>query len=156
MLATVSPIDLNYAETMGTLSYVERAKLIVTHAAVNETSSNPAIVLQLQRQVLVLQQELVETGKKHQMDVEAIQLREEDVHTELSKKLTADKEETLHAAVDEQKRLNDLVEQKQEVVILFCLDQSSFLTIFCTFRLLKNSRNFQILLYLVAVWVRNE
>jgi hypothetical protein len=51
MLATISPIDNSYAESMNTLRYVERAKLIVSKAVVNDDSSNDPYIKHLQEQV---------------------------------------------------------------------------------------------------------
>ena len=37
MLATISPSDANYGESMSTLRYLERAKLIVNNVSINES-----------------------------------------------------------------------------------------------------------------------
>ena len=60
MLATVSPTDTAYFESMSTLRYVERAKLISNHAVVNETTSDANVISQLQKQVQTLQKQLSE------------------------------------------------------------------------------------------------
>jgi kinesin family protein 1 len=51
MLATISPIDMSFAESMNTLRYVERAKLIVNKVVVNDDNSNDPYIKHLQAQV---------------------------------------------------------------------------------------------------------
>eukprot|EP00602_Paraphysomonas_sp_CaronLab_P011612 CAMPEP_0185042402 /NCGR_PEP_ID=MMETSP1103-20130426/42328_1 /TAXON_ID=36769 /ORGANISM="Paraphysomonas bandaiensis, Strain Caron Lab Isolate" /LENGTH=896 /DNA_ID=CAMNT_0027582465 /DNA_START=456 /DNA_END=3150 /DNA_ORIENTATION=- len=51
MLATISPIDASYSESMNTLRYVERAKLIMSNAVVNDDNSNDPYVKHLQQQL---------------------------------------------------------------------------------------------------------
>ena len=51
MLATISPISASFAESMNTLRYVERAKLIVNKVVVNDDNSNDPYIRHLQRQV---------------------------------------------------------------------------------------------------------
>lgn len=58
MLATISPIDSSYAESMNTLRYVERAKLIVSKAVVNDDNSNNPYVKHLQQQVALYKSKL--------------------------------------------------------------------------------------------------
>ncbi len=65
MLANVGPSENSYSETMSTLRYVERAKLIVNTARINETSTDPAFVLYLQKQVAGLREKIVELNKEN-------------------------------------------------------------------------------------------
>jgi hypothetical protein len=58
MLATISPIDASYAESMNTLRYVERAKLIVSKAVVNDDNSNNPYVKHLQQQLALYKSKL--------------------------------------------------------------------------------------------------
>lgn len=58
MLATISPIDASYAESMNTLRYVERAKLIANKAVVNDDNSNDPYVKHLQQQVALYKSKL--------------------------------------------------------------------------------------------------
>jgi hypothetical protein len=50
---------------MSTLRYIERAKLIFTNAKINETSQDPAFVLDLQRQILFLKQSVSTANEKY-------------------------------------------------------------------------------------------
>jgi kinesin family protein 1 len=65
MLATISPTDTSFNESMSTLRYIERAKLIFTNAKINETSQDPAFVLDLQRQILFLKQSVSTANDKY-------------------------------------------------------------------------------------------
>ena len=65
MLANVGPSEHSYNETMSTLRYVERAKLIVNSARINETSTDPAFVLHLQKQVAALRVKIVDLRKEN-------------------------------------------------------------------------------------------
>ena len=58
MLATVSPTDASFNESMSTLRYVERAKQIFTNAKINETSQDPAFIAELQKQIKNLKDSL--------------------------------------------------------------------------------------------------
>ena len=58
MLATISPIDASYSETMNTLRYVERAKLIVSKAIVNDDNSNDPYIRHLLEQIATYKNKL--------------------------------------------------------------------------------------------------
>ena len=94
MLATVSPTDLSYSESLSTLRYVERAKLISNHAVINETANDAQIIAQLQKQVTQLQKQLVE--KEHSVVVKTPGGIAHDNN--------------------EQVRLQDLLTQKQRII----------------------------------------
>ena len=71
MLATISPIDTSFAESLNTLRYVERAKLIVSKAVVNDDNSNDPYVKHLQQQVALYKGRLGEAlAKMRDMEVE--------------------------------------------------------------------------------------
>jgi hypothetical protein len=57
MLATVSPADVSYGETMSTLRYANSAKMIATKAVVNEDPTTK-IINELRNEVLRLRKEL--------------------------------------------------------------------------------------------------
>ena len=59
VLATVSPSEADYDETLATLRYVERAGRIVNNAVVNDGETNP-IVLRLRRETSTLRDSLWE------------------------------------------------------------------------------------------------
>ena len=76
MLATVSPIDRSYVESLSTLKYVERAKLIVNNAAVNahDNSMESKEVKQMMQQITVLKSQhatLVEKMKYQEQQFDA-------------------------------------------------------------------------------------
>jgi len=82
MLANVGPSENSYNETMSTLRYIERAKLIMNSARINETSTDPAFVLNLQKQIAALRERIVEINKAHALKdenhrMELIQMEEE-------------------------------------------------------------------------------
>jgi kinesin family member 1 len=56
MLATISPDDESYNETLCTLRYVERARYIANHAVVNEAKESIARVSMLEAELLMLRQ----------------------------------------------------------------------------------------------------
>ena len=58
ILATISPIDASYSESMNTLRYVERAKLIVNKIVVNDDNSNDPYIKHLQSQVAAYKSKL--------------------------------------------------------------------------------------------------
>ena len=100
ILANISPIEKNYNETMSTLRYVERAKLIVTSATVNETSNDPAFVIHLQRQITQLQKNILNFNKEKAMrDAEYradIQVLEESLENEFVRRTADMKEELIY------------------------------------------------------------
>jgi hypothetical protein len=49
MIACISPADINFEETLSTLSYADAAKCIKTHAIVNQTSDISALELEILR-----------------------------------------------------------------------------------------------------------
>ena len=68
MLATLSPADVNYEETLSTLRYADRAKQIVCKAIINE-DPNTRIIRELKsevehlRSLLRLEKSAVAAGK---------------------------------------------------------------------------------------------
>ncbi|VDO01859.1 unnamed protein product, partial [Rodentolepis nana] len=69
MLATLSPADVNYEETLSTLRYADRAKQIVCKAVINE-DPNARMIRELKlevehlRSLLRLEKNVVVAGKK--------------------------------------------------------------------------------------------
>ena len=63
ILANISPSEASYNETMSTLRYVERAKLIVNTVRVNETSTDPVFVAHLQKTIVHLQEKVITLSK---------------------------------------------------------------------------------------------
>lgn len=62
MLATLSPADINYEETLSTLRYADRAKAIVCKAVVNE-DPNACLIRELKEEVTRLREILrIEKG----------------------------------------------------------------------------------------------
>lgn len=61
MIAAISPADINYDETLGTLRYADRAKQIMCKAIVNE-DPNAKLIRELKEEVLRLKEMLVKQG----------------------------------------------------------------------------------------------
>lgn len=61
ILATISPADLNYAETLSTLRYANRAKNIVNKPTVNE-DPNVKLIRELKAEIVKLKSMLMETS----------------------------------------------------------------------------------------------
>ena len=61
MLAAISPADINYDETLGTLRYADRAKQIVCKAVVNE-DANGRLVRELKEEIFRLREILKREG----------------------------------------------------------------------------------------------
>ena len=87
MLATISPIDTSFAESMNTLRYVERAKLIVSKAVVNDDNSNDPYVKHLQQQVALYKGKLSaalgrmrQREAEYQAHVEQLEKANSDMH----------------------------------------------------------------------------
>lgn len=72
MLATISPCEASYPETISTLRYIERAKLIVNFATVNETSKdlNTQVTI-LQKQIMILREELARSHVSFEKEVKS-------------------------------------------------------------------------------------
>lgn len=61
MVATISPADDNYEETLSTLRYADRAKRIINNAVVNE-DANAKVIRELREEVEKLRSELGQRG----------------------------------------------------------------------------------------------
>jgi kinesin family protein 16B len=62
MLATLSPADYHYEETMSTLKYVERAKKIVANVSQNHILTSGEQISQLKNEVAMLKSQLASTN----------------------------------------------------------------------------------------------
>lgn len=102
MLATVSPTDAAYFESMSTLRYVERAKLISNHAVVNETTSDANLISQLQKQVQALQKQL--------SDVQTSGIKRHGSSNSLK-----------NEGADDMQHMMALLNQKQQVCMVKCI-----------------------------------
>lgn len=99
MLATVSPSDSSFSETCSTLRYIERAKFIHSAPLVNESSTDPAYVAQLQKKIVGLQEQLMTANH-------ARKIRDTELRAEFAKRETEIKTEY-------QKKIRELQEQLQ-------------------------------------------
>uniref|UniRef100_A0A8C3ADN0 Kinesin-like protein n=1 Tax=Cyclopterus lumpus TaxID=8103 RepID=A0A8C3ADN0_CYCLU len=89
MIATISPADVNYGETLSTLRYASRAKNIVNSPTVNEDSS-VKVIRELQAEVTRLRQLLEEANQVLYM----FKLVEEELHQNQTRVLALTKEWT--------------------------------------------------------------
>jgi chromosome segregation ATPase len=92
MLATISPIDASYSESMNTLRYVERAKLIVSKAIVNDDNSNDPYVRHLQEQVTALKHKLHSLAQRMKQREEEYQQHVDKLKREYEVKLKKEKQ----------------------------------------------------------------
>ena len=121
MLATISPTDAAFSESMSTLRYVERAKLITTCAVINETSQDPAFVAALQRQIQQLKENLHVVTSKYQHCEKELrqQLEVLSVSSGMGGSLGSGKggnSGEILALRTEVQRLNLVLEQKQKII----------------------------------------
>ncbi|KAF0027320.1 hypothetical protein F2P81_020061 [Scophthalmus maximus] len=79
MIATVSPADVNYGETLSTLRYASRAKNIVNSPTVNEDSS-VKVIRDLQAEVTRLQRLLEEANQVSRGKLSSSVKVEEELH----------------------------------------------------------------------------
>ncbi|XP_050738525.1 kinesin-like protein KIF16B [Eriocheir sinensis] len=108
MIATISPADVNYGETLSTLRYANRAKNIINKPTINE-DPNVKLIRELREEILLLKSKLQENT----VDVEANSEKGSIMET-LSQKQAKEKELTdqwterwseTHTILQEQKTL---------------------------------------------------
>jgi hypothetical protein len=99
MLATVSPTDSSYSESINTLRYIERTKLILNNVSVNVNRSENARVNGLLKQISELEVKYAELQshqmsreQQHRDDIEQMQAEFEAQFTEQLKVLAGDLE----------------------------------------------------------------
>ncbi|XP_045925981.1 uncharacterized protein kif16bb isoform X1 [Micropterus dolomieu] len=93
MIATVSPADVNYGETLSTLRYASRAKNIVNSPTVNEDDS-VTVIRELQAEVARLQGLLEEANQVSRRELSSSVKVEEELHQNEAKVLSLMKEWT--------------------------------------------------------------
>ncbi|XP_023281565.1 uncharacterized protein LOC111669483 [Seriola lalandi dorsalis] len=93
MIATVSPADVNYGETLSTLRYASRAKNIVNSPTVNEDGS-VKVVRELQAEVTRLRRLLEETSQVSRGELPSSVKVEEELHHNEEKVLALTKKWT--------------------------------------------------------------
>jgi len=76
MIATISPSDYNYQETLSTLRYASRAKSIKNKAKINE-DPNAAVVRELRDEIARLKNLVEQSNTSTAEDEEKIKLREQ-------------------------------------------------------------------------------
>uniref|UniRef100_A0A5K3EWL2 Kinesin-like protein n=1 Tax=Mesocestoides corti TaxID=53468 RepID=A0A5K3EWL2_MESCO len=123
MLATISPADVNYEETLSTLRYADRAKQIVCKAVINE-DPNTRIIRELKlevehlRRLLRLEQGVpTNEAKELPSDLEtSFELKQYEARTEelrASEKLLAELNETLETKLKKTEALR--IQREQEL-----------------------------------------
>ncbi|XP_040906336.1 uncharacterized protein kif16bb [Toxotes jaculatrix] len=93
MIATVSPADVNYGETLSTLRYASRAKHIVNSPTVNEDGS-VKVIRELQAEVTRLRRLLEEANQVSCGELSSSVRVEEELHQNEAKVLVLTKEWT--------------------------------------------------------------
>ncbi|VUZ43691.1 unnamed protein product, partial [Hymenolepis diminuta] len=121
-MATLSPADVNYEETLSTLRYADRAKQIVCKAVINE-DPNARMIRELKlevehlRSLLRLEKGVVVTDTSEvpvKMDT-SLELREYEIRIEelrASEKLLAELNETLEMKLQKTEALRAQREQE--------------------------------------------
>ena len=97
MIATVTPNEDGYQESVSTLKYVERAKLIAQKAVINDVQTDQSMILMLKDQIKSLQKECDDYR------ISSSVLRNDDEELMNSKK-------EIHELKIEINRLNDIIE----------------------------------------------
>ncbi|KAM4607372.1 uncharacterized protein kif16bb isoform 2-T2 [Polymixia lowei] len=93
MIATISPADVNYGETLSTLRYASRAKIIVNSPMVNEDSS-VKLIRELQAEIARLQGLVEQPNQAPRGDTSSTLKVEERLHQNEAKVLELTKEWT--------------------------------------------------------------
>lgn len=101
MIASISPADYNYSETIGTLKYANRAKSIANAVTRNE-DSNERMIRDLQAQIEALKKKLSEGGEGAVM-----------ADPEIERKLK-EMEASQHNAWEEKERLSKALEEERQ------------------------------------------
>jgi hypothetical protein len=134
ILAAISPAHTSYAETLSTLRYVERAKLISVNAVVNDGNSSP-VVLALREEVdeLLEQMEADQLAMKYEVqtrlklqqehDVERQELQQQYDKLASSQSGIRQLEEALSATKAELMALKQQVREKDEQLQKMALQQ---------------------------------
>ncbi|XP_057698379.1 kinesin-like protein KIF16B [Corythoichthys intestinalis] len=93
MIATVSPADVNYGETLSTLRYANRAKNIVNKPTVNE-DANVRLIRELRAEIARLKALLVQGNQVALLDSPTALSMEEELHQNEARVLELTKEWT--------------------------------------------------------------
>ncbi|XP_041958527.1 kinesin-like protein KIF16B isoform X2 [Alosa sapidissima] len=91
MIATVSPADVNYAETLSTLRYANRAKNIINKPTINE-DSNVKLIRELRAEIARLKALLVQGNQIKLLDSPTALSMEEKLHQNEARVLELTKE----------------------------------------------------------------
>mmetsp|Transcript_20554 Transcript_20554/g.28323 ORF Transcript_20554/g.28323 Transcript_20554/m.28323 type:complete len:818 (-) Transcript_20554:135-2588(-) len=105
MIASISPADYNYLETVGTLKYANRAKSIANAVTRNE-DSNERLIRELQMQIEQLKLKLLAEGNNTSQNQEIPNL-------EIERKLK-EMEQSQQAAWEEKERLSKALEEERQ------------------------------------------
>ncbi len=109
MIATVSPSDLNYNESLSTLRYAANAKQIVNTVKVNE-DPNDKLIRVLKDEIDTLKRQLISRGSdstSSALDLKS--LRDEIAQRE---ELMREKDKSWEQKLEESKRINDQVQEQ--------------------------------------------
>ncbi|XP_063055588.1 kinesin-like protein KIF16B isoform X2 [Engraulis encrasicolus] len=93
MIATISPADVNYGETLSTLRYANRAKNIINKPTINE-DSNVKLIRELRAEIARLKQLLIQGNQIKLLDSPTALSMEEKLHQNEARVLELTKEWT--------------------------------------------------------------
>ncbi len=105
MIASISPADYNYLETIGTLKYANRAKSIANAVTRNE-DSNERMIRELQAQIEALKQKLLSDGGGSNTVSESPELIAKLKEMEASKINAWEERERLSRALEAERQAN--------------------------------------------------
>ncbi len=109
MIATVSPSELNYNESLSTLRYAANAKQIVNTVKVNE-DPNDKLIRVLKDEIDILKRQLLTRGSDSTSSAEDLKtLRDEIAQRE---ELMREKDKSWEQKLEESKRINELVQDQ--------------------------------------------
>lgn len=141
MLATVSPSASSFFESMSTLRYIERVKLVSTNAIVNDKISASDAVLKLQRQVKNLTEKVkllenaveIKTQENRQLLEDLEKLRNDSARP--LRVLSGSESSLSIDRLDDNDYLKALLLEKEEVFVTR-LFQFSFSSFYCVISLI--------------------
>lgn len=109
MIATVSPSDLNYNESLSTLRYAANAKQIVNTVKINE-DPNDKLIRVLKDEIDLLKRQLITRGSDSTSTADDLRtLRDEIAQRE---ELMREKDKSWEQKLEESKRINDQVQEQ--------------------------------------------
>lgn len=109
MIATVSPSELNYNESLSTLRYAANAKQIVNTVKVNE-DPNDKLIRVLKDEIEILRRQLITRGSDSTSSAEDLKALKDEISQR--EELMREKDKSWEQKLEESKRINDQVQEQ--------------------------------------------